>query len=349
MKKVEELKAKGNGFFEAGDNVGASAAYTEALALCEEDDDRNTRRILHSNRSAARLKAGDAEGALSDADMCLELGPGWSKGLGRRGMALLALGRFEDSCRAFEQAALFGDLNNQSFQENLERAKSALKDPLVADKIKQELNKQIQSQTTQGEKTAPKDDNDELSAFLEEVAEIESSKKRARVTLIDHDAETEGWSSVNQIERILQKHHKFFNLNPYHVFGIGHQANEEDIKKRYRYLNLLVHPDKNLSEPRARDAFEYVQKAYNELMDENRRSLLLETFDVCRATVERARAASLQALGNREDLLIEREGTFEFAFDREIKRVFGLNEQNRIRAEQIRTANETHFLNNNHH
>jgi len=327
--QIEELKKKGNARFEAGDNAGASAFYTEALGLCgDENEHRDLRRVLHSNRSAARLKAGDADGALKDADRCLELGPGWSRGLARRAGALAALRRFDEACKTYEQA-LFGDPNNQSLKDGLEKAKAALAG-------KDEAKNSGSAEASTESKTA---EDDPLASFFNEVAELQNASK-AKVTQVDHETETAGWTSASQIERILQKHHKYYNLNPYHVFGIAHHANDEDFKKRYHKLSALVHPDKNGNDPRAREAFEFVKKAYEELKNEDRRKLLLDTFDVCRKNVEIQRAESLKALGNREDLLIEREGTFEFAFDREIKKTLALNEENRIKAEKLRAANE---------
>jgi tetratricopeptide (TPR) repeat protein len=333
---VKELKDKGNALFEQGDSAGASAVYTEALSYCTEDD-REIKRILHSNRSAARLKAGDAEGALKDSEICLVLGPSWSKGYARRAAALFRLGRFQDAAKSYEQA-LLGDPFNVSLQDGLAKAKLAAADPSAAERIRQEAS-QAAARLKEDNNSKTPQKKDVLAAFLDEVAEIESSTK-TKVTQVDHETETAGWTTVNQIDRILQKHYKFLNLNPYHVFGIAHHANEEDIKKRYHRLSSLVHPDKNQQDLRAREAFDYVTRAYDELRNENRRSLLLQTFDICRASVEQARAGALVALGNREDLLIQKEGTFQEAFEREIKKTLALNEQNRIKAEQIRTTNE---------
>lgn len=50
----------------------------------------------HSNRSAARLALSDGEGALSDAQQCVTLNPGWPKGHFRQGAALESLGRLPE-------------------------------------------------------------------------------------------------------------------------------------------------------------------------------------------------------------------------------------------------------------
>lgn len=336
MNQQHQLKEKGNALFASGDNAGASSCYTEALSKCDPED-RSTRRILHSNRSAARLKAGDAQGALRDADDCLSLGPGWSRGLMRRGMALLALERFPDSVKAFE-SALMGDPDNTSLKEHLEKAKSAVTgDESVLAQLRLEREeKELASSSNKLEKQEK--DTDPLASFFDEVAEIESANQQKK-TNVDHSVETEGWNTINQLERILQKHHRFLNLNPYHVFGLGHEANEEDIKRRYHRLSALVHPDKN-SDPRAREAFEFVTKAHAELRDESRRDFFHKTFTQCRQSVQQHRNTLLKNLRGDESRLIEMEGSLEDAVEKEIRKVLAVAEQNRIKAEKVRAANE---------
>lgn len=55
---------------------------------------------------------------------------------------------------------------------------------------------------------------------------------------------------AGEVERILS----CFKLNPYEHLNLTFEATEDDIKKQYRKLSLLVHPDKN-AHPRAKDAF----------------------------------------------------------------------------------------------
>jgi DnaJ family protein C protein 8 len=53
-----------------------------------------------------------------------------------------------------------------------------------------------------------------------------------------------------QLKRLLNTNF----VSPYEVFMLGPEATDEEIKKQYRQLSLLVHPDKNQDE-RAADAF----------------------------------------------------------------------------------------------
>ena len=79
-----------------------------------------------------------------------------------------------------------------------------------------------------------------------------------------------------QIERLLRRNHEWFNLNPFRVLDISHQAPLDLISRRYKALSLLLHPDKvrnsknaHLAE-QAEEAFEYVRKAMTSLKDEDK-------------------------------------------------------------------------------
>ncbi len=71
-------------------------------------------------------------------------------------------------------------------------------------------------------------------------------------------------TSESQIARLLQTNFAWKNLNPYEVLQLNIDATEEDIKLRYRKLSTLVHPDKCLNIPTAREAFEEVLRNIRE-------------------------------------------------------------------------------------
>lgn len=69
------------------------------------------------------------------------------------------------------------------------------------------------------------------------------------------------WSAARQIERLTRPGSKYFNLNPYEVLQVSPDADEDTVKRAYRRLSVLVHPDKNPGQPRAPDAFAAVNEA----------------------------------------------------------------------------------------
>ncbi|KAG8816306.1 hypothetical protein FRC17_000366 [Serendipita sp. 399] len=87
-----------------------------------------------------------------------------------------------------------------------------------------------------------------------------------------------------EVDRILRT----FKLNPYETLDIDPSASSEDIKKRYKQLSLLIHPDK-ATHPQAQDAFDLLKKAENDLSDKDKR----ENLD---ATIKQARAELLKSL-----------------------------------------------------
>ncbi|XP_022660442.1 dnaJ homolog subfamily C member 8-like isoform X2 [Varroa destructor] len=101
-----------------------------------------------------------------------------------------------------------------------------------------------------------------LSQFMSEVKEI---AKRDEVL-----------TSAGQIERLLRPGSTYFNLNPFEVLQLDPSSTMDDIKKRYRQLSILLHPDKNPdNKERAQMAFDVVRKANEALKDDSMRTKAL--------------------------------------------------------------------------
>lgn len=59
--------------------------------------------------------------------------------------------------------------------------------------------------------------------------------------------------------------------DPYSVLGVSPGASADEIKKAYRKLSRMYHPDANINNPnkeRAEEKFKEVQEAYEQIMDE---------------------------------------------------------------------------------
>ena len=64
------------------------------------------------------------------------------------------------------------------------------------------------------------------------------------------------------------------------MLQIDIMADETEIKKQFRKLSLLVHPDKNQSDTiRAQNAFDTIKNAIESLKDEGKMMLLGERFE----------------------------------------------------------------------
>ncbi|KAL4233517.1 DnaJ (Hsp40) [Mactra antiquata] len=108
-----------------------------------------------------------------------------------------------------------------------------------------------------------------FSAFYTEVKAIEK-----------HDSVL---TSNQQIDRLNRPGSTYFNLNPFDVLQCDPEAPLADLKKKYRQMSILVHPDKNPDDKdRAQTAFEAVNKAYKTLENE-------EGMKRCKEVIEEAK------------------------------------------------------------
>lgn len=86
-----------------------------------------------------------------------------------------------------------------------------------------------------------------------------------------------------QIDRLLRPGSTYRNLNPYDVLQVDPELPFEDVKKMYRRLSILVHPDKNPDDrERAQVAFDAVSKAHSLLEDEKTRKKCYEVVEEAR-------------------------------------------------------------------
>ncbi|CAL1584951.1 unnamed protein product [Knipowitschia caucasica] len=125
-----------------------------------------------------------------------------------------------------------------------------------------------------GGESSAKPESDELfQNFYTEVKQIE---KRDSV-----------FTSKQQIDRLLRPGASYFNLNPFEVLQIDSDATDDALKKRFRALSILVHPDKNQDDPdRAQLAFEAVDKAYKSLLDPDQKKRAVDVVQAGREYVE---------------------------------------------------------------
>uniref|UniRef100_A0A336K5Q3 CSON002250 protein n=1 Tax=Culicoides sonorensis TaxID=179676 RepID=A0A336K5Q3_CULSO len=113
------------------------------------------------------------------------------------------------------------------------------------------------------------DNSNNFDSFYAEVKDIE---KRDSVL-----------TSEQQINRLLRKGSSYFNLNPFAVLQIPpNQINMpiEQIKKKYKTLSILVHPDKNQqTKDRAQEAFDIVNRSWKILENDMTRKKCLDIYE----------------------------------------------------------------------
>ncbi|PRW44555.1 J domain-containing spf31 [Chlorella sorokiniana] len=91
------------------------------------------------------------------------------------------------------------------------------------------------------------------------------------------DAEREG-----EVNRILSA----FKLNPFEQMNLHNDATPEEVRRQYRKISLMVHPDK-CKHPRAKDAFEVIGAAQKAILDEEQRKKLDFLLDHAKEEVKK--------------------------------------------------------------
>jgi DnaJ homolog subfamily C member 8 len=96
-------------------------------------------------------------------------------------------------------------------------------------------------------------------------------------------------TSEQQIERLMRPGSTYFNLNPFEVLQVDPETPLDDIRKKYKRLSILVHPDKNQGDAeRAQDAFEVVNKSWKVLENDLTRSKCMEIVEEAKGRTDLA-------------------------------------------------------------
>ncbi|KAK7486601.1 hypothetical protein BaRGS_00022126 [Batillaria attramentaria] len=104
-------------------------------------------------------------------------------------------------------------------------------------------------------------------------------------------------TSKQQIDRLTRPGATYFNLNPFDVLCVDPDTPLADVKKKYRQMSILVHPDKNPEDPdRAQKSFEAVNKAYKTLENE-------EGLKRCKEIVDEARSRTHEMIKQKKKQL----------------------------------------------
>ncbi|XP_010247444.1 PREDICTED: dnaJ homolog subfamily C member 8-like isoform X1 [Nelumbo nucifera] len=93
----------------------------------------------------------------------------------------------------------------------------------------------------------------------------------------------------NEVLRILS----CFKLNPFEYLNLPFNSTPDDMKKQYRKLSLLVHPDK-CKHPQAKEAFAALAKAQQLLLDPQEREYLLSQVNAAKEELRAKRKKQLK-------------------------------------------------------
>jgi hypothetical protein len=134
--------------------------------------------------------------------------------------------------------------NSENQEAKITTEETKTKEEIVTENTKNTETIEITPEKTE-EKTKP--ENTSKEEEREKNAEKEFKKLMSEINNLNSNPMT----SQAQLKRLLSSTF----VNPYDILMLSPDATEEEIKKQYKTISLLVHPDKCAGEPRAADAF----------------------------------------------------------------------------------------------
>ena len=123
---ADRAKAAGNKAFTEGNFKLAVKQFGIGIKLTPNNH------VLYSNRSGAHASLGNGQDALMDANKCIELNSSWAKGYGRKGAALILLGKYKEAIKVYK-AGLEIEPGNAGLQKGLDDLRESLKQGEVPD------------------------------------------------------------------------------------------------------------------------------------------------------------------------------------------------------------------------
>ncbi|KAG0176067.1 hypothetical protein DFQ28_000199 [Apophysomyces sp. BC1034] len=123
-RSLEAEKEKGNTAFKTNNLQEAYDAYTNALAIDDQNDTMNSK--LYSNRAAVLQKLKRFSDALTDCNKAIELDPDFTKVYSRRAACYMELEEFEEAVRDYRRLTE-SDGGNREYHNLLRKAELELK------------------------------------------------------------------------------------------------------------------------------------------------------------------------------------------------------------------------------
>lgn len=247
---MKDLKHRANELFKQNEFVQAQELYSKALLLDPEHDEYCA--VVYCNRAAARMGLRRYESALQDCHAALRRKPRYPRCLLRRARCNVALKRYGAAVADFERylAEHPSDASMVAIEREKQTAQVAMEAEARARKERDE--QQRRRHTNAKSKHGGRHPHQHPRAWD------------------DSDFYDEFWRSSHTTSGrrgrgVAPPKPKPTNTH-YDVLGIQRTATQDEIKRAYRKLALLHHPDKAKDTAHA-DLFKDMTAAYNVLSD----------------------------------------------------------------------------------
>ncbi|PKU69454.1 J domain-containing protein spf31 [Dendrobium catenatum] len=135
----------------------------------------------------------------------------------------------------------------------------------------------------------------------------------------------------NEVARILS----CFKLNPFEHLNLPLDSSIDEVKKQYRKISLLVHPDK-CKHPQAKEAFAALAKAQQLLLDPQEREYILSQVNNAREELRAKRKKQLKKDNATKIKALVDEGKYEHQYERSEE----FQQQLKLKVREILTEQE---------
>jgi DnaJ family protein C protein 8 len=135
-------------------------------------------------------------------------------------------------------------------------------------------------------------------------------------TLSDEALLKEFFAEVSDVERDneVMRLLSCFKLNPYEHLNLPFDSSVEEVKRQYRKISLLIHPDK-CKHPNAKDAFSALAKAQQLLLDPSEREYIVSQINLARDELRSERKKRLKRDNASKIKALVDEGKYETQYE----------------------------------
>ncbi|KAK9156890.1 hypothetical protein Scep_003464 [Stephania cephalantha] len=135
----------------------------------------------------------------------------------------------------------------------------------------------------------------------------------------------------NEVSRILS----CFKLNPFEFLNLDFGSSPDEVKRQYRKLSLLVHPDK-CKHPQAKEAFAALAKAQQLLLDSQERDYLLSQVNNAKEELRAKRKKQLKKDNASKIKSLVDEGKYEQQYEQSVE----FQQQLKLKVRELLTDQE---------
>lgn len=128
--------------------------------------------------------------------------------------------------------------------------------------------------------------------------------------LKDFFAEVGEVERSNEVDRILT----CFKLNPFEHLNLSFSSSVDEVKRQYRKISLLVHPDK-CKHPQAKEAFGAIAKAQQLLLEPQEREYLVCQINLARDELRAERKKQLKKNNASKIKSLVEEGKYDLQYE----------------------------------